>query len=337
MRYLTGKNIHDVKDAARENGLSPDSYRFVVQDSNQLSSLRGATIEYVGMRPSAAFMETARMRDINVVKFDDVENRDGYTAKIPQPPSRTMVGDIEVIHDQMQNEYRARKGDMWIIIDPRLIEHCKGNLQLIIIELIPQFNEFERNQNKAAEYQGGAAFAKEVRQTADGLKAKMERQYFESDWADAYKRYTPPRMDGASVKQMMEAAGFTEEAKQLPPPPEPELSDFEENQKQVQEGLKAIEDALANGAIQPERAEEMRREVEAMRTNLILAGDKEEAAQFAAFMGFNNWEFLDHYRKLMNYGGSIVYVVGGGRDREDFGAIEGLFIQKNITQVDMEG
>lgn len=73
-----------------------------------------------------------------------------------------------------------------------------------------------------------------------------------------------------------------------------------------------------------------------MRANLILAGDKTEAMQFATFMGLNNWVFLENTRMLMNYNGSTVYIVGGGRYRSDFGAIEGLFLMNNITQVDMD-
>lgn len=75
-----------------------------------------------------------------------------------------------------------------------------------------------------------------------------------------------------------------------------------------------------------------------MKTNLILSETFQEAQEFAKIMQWaaGQWVFVLTYRSLFSYRGSTLYIVSGGREREDFGAIEGLFIQANIKVIDME-
>ena len=76
-----------------------------------------------------------------------------------------------------------------------------------------------------------------------------------------------------------------------------------------------------------------------MKTNLVLAETFQEAQDFAHLMGWrtrSEWSFVVTYRSIFNFRGSTCYIIAGGREREDFGAIEGLFIQANIKVIDME-
>lgn len=61
-----------------------------------------------------------------------------------------------------------------------------------------------------------------------------------------------------------------------------------------------------------------------------------QATQFASLMEMppRSWTFVDHYRKIMSYRGSTVYIVGDAMDRPDYGAIEGLYLMANCTVID---
>jgi hypothetical protein len=374
VRFITGQRQDDVRSAAREAGISPNEYKFVPMSEDSIRSLRGSTLEYVGMRPTARFMEVAATMNIQVVKFDQMGGSETL-------PDRTMVGDIEISRvpnpSTGREEFRARKGQLWIVIDPWLIEQARGDIEVLVLMLVPEFRHMEK---KEAEHTARSAqsMGDMVRQKQAAAEAKWRAKYEAADYQipdytfdlERYKydAKIPTKAEEAAKTaermrkgDMFKAQAFLDIARQMgmpipdfktmgvdlaadepatpAPPVDPDApipGPLEENEADIQEAHKRVTEAEKNKQITAEQAAAMREEVEKMRTNLILAADEAEAAEFAAFMGFNNWVFLDNYRRLMNYGGSIVYVVGGGRDREDFGAIEGLFIQKNITQVDME-
>ena len=72
------------------------------------------------------------------------------------------------------------------------------------------------------------------------------------------------------------------------------------------------------------------------RAVLVLAATEREAREFAGLMALNSWQYVDHFRKVLAHRGATLYIIAGGREREDFPAIEGLFIQAHIKVIDME-
>lgn len=71
---------------------------------------------------------------------------------------------------------------------------------------------------------------------------------------------------------------------------------------------------------------------------LVIASTVEEATQFAKdIMGWkgHEWVFVDNYNKMLSYRNSSVYICGEGRERKDFGAIEGLFLIGGHSVMDM--
>lgn len=72
-----------------------------------------------------------------------------------------------------------------------------------------------------------------------------------------------------------------------------------------------------------------------MGTILIVGGHKQESYEFACMMGFPKYIHVYHYRDMLKYRRASVYVVGTGAEREDFPAIEGLFLIGGHTVMDM--
>lgn len=74
------------------------------------------------------------------------------------------------------------------------------------------------------------------------------------------------------------------------------------------------------------------------KTVLVLSETLQEAREFAKLMGFadREWEYVDHFRKVLGRREATLYLIAGGRERKDFSAIEGLFIQGDIKVIDME-
>lgn len=68
---------------------------------------------------------------------------------------------------------------------------------------------------------------------------------------------------------------------------------------------------------------------------LIVGLHMDDSFELAHFLGINHAKHVTHYRDMMKYRGLKVYITERGPERDDFGAIEGLFIQGGHTVIDV--
>jgi hypothetical protein len=68
---------------------------------------------------------------------------------------------------------------------------------------------------------------------------------------------------------------------------------------------------------------------------LIIGGSAGESKVCAQIFGFKNWLHVEGYKDIQKYPGSSCYLYGTGRDRKDYPAIEGMFLQYNQHVVDL--
>lgn len=68
---------------------------------------------------------------------------------------------------------------------------------------------------------------------------------------------------------------------------------------------------------------------------LIVGYDSEDSFDLAHFLGLKNAMHVVHYRDMMKYEGAVVFITERGRNRKDFGAIEGLFLRGNHRVIDI--
>lgn len=68
---------------------------------------------------------------------------------------------------------------------------------------------------------------------------------------------------------------------------------------------------------------------------LIVGLNQEDSFDLAHLLGFTNAVHVTHYSDMMKYPGLSVYITERGRERTDFGAIEGLFIRGNHSVIDI--